>query len=459
MNSMKTDQALKLWRKDINKFAIHVFGFMPTQQQKLIFNALSKPSAKVTVKAGHGVGKSAVAAIFAIWHCLMFTDSKTILTAPSSAQLKDVLCAEIGKWVNKIKIPQIKDLIEVTSMGAYIQGRQKTQFISARTARKEDPSALQGIHAKHAAYVCDEAFGIHSNIYEVARGALTSESSRCLLIGNPTALSGYAYETHNKNKRLWQRLTLSCIESNLVSEDYVNEMKLQYGIESDVYKVRVLGEFPSSSVNQLIPRTLAEESAARKIHSSQYDFAPVIIGCDPAWEGDDRTAVYLRQGVMSKKLGVWYSIDNMTLGGMLDQFWTQYNADAVFIDIGWGAGIVDYLRSIGRNPIPVNFGGKSISLEYANKRTEIHCELKKWLEDGGVIEDDNELIEDLTAPEYYFQATGKKILEQKKEMKKRGLPSNDLGDALALTFAMPVHKPTQRTMNTRNSAKTHWEVI
>lgn len=462
MNSMKINQCVKLWRKDINKFAIHVFGFIPTPQQRKIFDALALPSAKVTVKAGHGVGKSAVAAIFAVWHCLMFEDSKTILTAPSSAQLKDVLCAEIGKWVNQIKIPQVKELIEVTSMGAFIKGRQKTQFISARTARKEDPSALQGIHAKHAAYVCDEAFGIHSNIYEVARGALTSDSSRCLLIGNPTALSGYAYETHNKNKRLWSRLTLSCIDSNLVSEDYVKEMKLQYGEESDVYKVRVLGEFPSASVNQLIPRSLAEESAKRKIHSSQYDYAPIIIGCDPAWEGDDRTAVYLRQGIMCKKLGVWYSIDNMTLGGMLDQFWTKENADAMFIDVGWGAGIIDYLRSIGRNPIPVNFGGKSISNEYANKRTEMHCELKKWMEDGGIIEDDNELIEDLTAPEYYFQASGKKILEQKKEMKKRGLPSNDLGDALALTFAQPVYKQTARELfagNNSHQAKKNWDVI
>ena len=431
---------LKMWRKDINRFAIDVFGFQPTDQQKQIFDALSKPSAKVSVKAGHGVGKSALAAVFAIWHCLLFEDSKTILTAPSSAQLKDVLCAEIGKWVNQIKIPHVADALEVTSMGAYVKERQKTQFISARTARKEDPSALQGIHADHVAYICDEAFGIHNNIFEVARGALTSDHSRCLLIGNPTALTGYAFETFHKNKRLWQNFTLCCIDSPLVSSDYVDEMKVQYGDESDVYKIRVLGEFPSAAVNQLIPRELAEEASNRKLNMIQYEFAPVILGVDVAWEGDDRSAVYLRQGLISYKLGVWYSIDNMTLGGMIDQFWTKHKADACFIDVGWGSGVIDYLRSICRNPIPVNFGGKSISAEYANKRTEMYCEMKKWLESGGVIEKDNDLIDDITGPEYYFQPSGKKILEQKKDMKKRGLASPDLSDALALTFASPVRK-------------------
>jgi len=161
---------------------------------------------------------------------------------------------------------------------------------------------------------------------------------------------------------------------------------------------------------------------------------------DVAWEGDDRSVIYLRQGLHSKCLGIYRNIDNMRLGGLVNQFWNEYKADAVFIDVGWGTGVIDYLRSIGRQPVPVNFGGKSLSEEYVNKRTEMWCELKKWLESGGQIDPASELIEDLVGPEVYFQPSGKKMLEQKKMMKKRGLNSPDVGDGLALTFAMPVTK-------------------
>ena len=48
------------------------------------------------------------------------------------------------------------------------------------------------------------------------------------------------------------------------------------------------------------------------------------------------------------------------------------------------------------------------------------------------------LLDDLTAPEYGFNADDAILLERKQDMKKRDLPSPDWGDALACTFAEPV---------------------
>ncbi len=138
------------------------------------------------------------------------------------------------------------------------------------------------------------------------------------------------------------------------------------------------------------PRLLPGRAHGR----NEYYYAPKILGVDVAWEGDDRSAVYLRQGLTSKKLGSWYKIDNMTLGGLIDQWWTEHGIDAVFIDVGWGTGVIDYLRSLGRAPIPVNFGGASSSSEYHNKRTEMWGEFKKWLSSGGGIDKDDDLIDD-----------------------------------------------------------------
>jgi hypothetical protein len=118
----------------------------------------------------------------------------------------------------------------------------------------------------------------------------------------------------------------------------------------------------------------------------------------------------------------------------------EFQSDATFIDVGWGTGVIDYLRSVGRSPVPVNFGGKALGAEYVNKRIEMWDGLRKWLLAGGTIPRMNDLVEDMVGPEYFHAPNGKKGLESKKDMKRRGLPSPDLADALALTFAAPVSK-------------------
>lgn len=466
---MKTSELLKLqikrWRVDPLSFIRKGLGADPTIQQVPIINDFAQPGAKVSVKAGHGVGKTGLAAWLAIWHTLLFIDSKAVATAPSQTQLRDVLMAEIGKWLANAH-PWIRAQLEYTSMRLSVKGKESTQFLTARTARPEQPDALQGIHATSVAYIVEEAFGVKDPIYEVARGALSTPNARALLIGNPTATSGYAFNTHHRNKHLWKCHTLSCVGSRLVSPEYVADMKSEFGEDSDIYKVRVLGEFPTLSPNQLISRAMTDEATTRKLNESDYAHAPKVLGVDCAWEGDDRFAVYLRQGLMAWKLGSWYKINTMTLAGMVNKWWDEYKCDGCFVDVGYGTGVIDYLRSIGKRPQAVYFGGVALdSTQFANKRTEIWWGVKEWLEQGGVLRnDDPDLIEDLIGPEYYYQPNGKKILERKKDMKKRGLKSPDLADALACTFAGPVRKLNdiqrmQQKFGQGNKCKTDFNVF
>ena len=53
-----------------------------------------------------------------------------------------------------------------------------------------------------------------------------------------------------------------------------------------------------------------------------------------------------------------------------------------------------------------------------------------------------DLRTDLTSVEYGYTLRNELKLESKEDMKKRGLSSPDIGDALALTYALPVH-PTR----------------
>jgi phage terminase large subunit len=61
-----------------------------------------------------------------------------------------------------------------------------------------------------------------------------------------------------------------------------------------------------------------------------------------------------------------------------------------------------------------------------------------WLKDRGQIPNRLDLDADLTAATYKFDHRNRLFLESKEDMKKRGMTSPDLADALALTFAQPI---------------------
>jgi hypothetical protein len=173
----------------------------------------------------------------------------------------------------------------------------------------------------------------------------------------------------------------------------------------------------------------------------QYEFAPKVLTCDPAWEGDDDLVIGLRQGLHFCILLVMAKNDNdLTVAQKLAQFEDEHEADAVFIDAGYGTGIVSAGRTWGRAWTLVWFGGKASKPGYFDKRSEMWADMRDWLKQGGAIPADDVLYQDLIGPETVPQADGVTRLEPKKAMKARGLPSPNRADALALSFAYPVAK-------------------
>ena len=432
---------LRRSRKDIIFFVNKAFGVDPTDQQKDILRSVVIPGSRTAVRAGHGVGKTTTLSWLVLWQLICFDDVKVPCTAPTSHQLKTVLWSEISKWVDKAH-PWIKEQIEITADKVVVKGCEN-RFAAARTARKEKPEALQGFHATNLLFVVDEAPGVEDVIFEPMEGALSTQGARVIMMGNPTRTTGYFHRAFHAAREFWSRHVLSGIDCPFVTDEYVKHAADVYGEDSDFYRIRVLGEFPSASVKQLISSDVVEACAERKLHVNQYNFAPKVLGVDVAWMGDDRSAVFLRQGLAATLLGSWLHIDNMQLAGMVAQFQDQHKTDGTFIDVGWGSGVIDRLRQMGHDPIAVNFGGRSTSDRYVNKRTEMWVEMKEWLEGGGAIPRHQDLRDDLVGPEYQFTKNGQIQLEAKDSMKKRGIASPDLADALGLTFAGKIYKNTK----------------
>jgi len=431
------------YQQDPVQYVREVFDASPSDQQVAYLNDMADPAARVSVRSGISTGKTTADAWLCHWFVDCFSHAKAAVTAPTMPQLRDALVAEVRLWHGR-KLARF--LPPTTISNELLVNEALGSFAVFKTASKERPEALQGLHGEHVMVIVDEASGVDDAVFEPLRGATGRNSTRIAFTANPTRASGMFHrtQTHSAYRENWKRHVWSSWDSPHSDKAYLQELADEYGVDSDMYRVRVLGEFPSASPSQLIPTDLVNAAMKRHLHKGQYDFAPVILGVDVAWEGNDRSSVYLRQGLYSKLLGVWHNIDNMTLAGWVNEYWDTHKVDSCFVDVGWGTGVIDRLRQLGRKPIPVNFGGKASDPQYANKRSEMWFKTRDWLMEGGAIEANEDLKLDLTAPEYGPADAGHKVLERKKETKKRAGFSPDLGDSLALTFAFPVVKQEDR---------------
>ena len=435
------EEILRLWpeaRDDPACFAEHALGLVPTTQQREFLKALATPGARVAVRSGHGTGKSTALAVAALWFLATRKDALIPCTAPTAHQLQDVLWREMRRLIAGMD-EELKALFQVTSDRIQLKG--SAGMIVARTARPENPDALQGFHAPEILFVIDEAAGVNDAIFEVARGALSTPAARVALTGNPTRLSGYFHNAFHLARDSWTRIRFSCLDSPLVAPEYAGEIAAEYGEDSDMYRVRVLGEFPKAGMFNLIPLELVVRAMERSAPPDYQNTEPRIMGVDPAWLGTDRSAVVLRQGMAAKILFTVRGADTVRLAQMVATRAAEIRPDHIFVDqTGVGAGVFDQLKRTGYPVTGVAFSQTPMEPErFANRRAEMWWRIREWLEQGLVLEESRDLRDDLMAPEYHMTNTGKIQLESKDDIRRRGRPSPDLGDALALTFAFPVY--------------------
>ncbi len=207
-----------------------------------------------------------------------------------------------------------------------------------------------------------------------------------------------------------------------------------------MYRIRVLGDFPKSGIFNLIPLDLVEQAMARQMPTEWQEHMPRIIGVDPAWMGTDRSVAVFRQGLTARTLFGARGIDTIQLTERVATLAAELRPDAIFVDqTGVGAGVYDQLKRTGLPVIGVAFSGTPMEpVRFVNRRAEMWWALREWFNLSPVLEANKDLKDDLVGPEYFYTDAGKVQLESKDTMRKRGLASPDYGDALALTFAMPV---------------------
>lgn len=410
---------------------------------------------RFSTASGHGIGKTVLVA----WLIKFIMDTrpycKGTVTAGTDIQLRTKTWAELGKWH---RMSLTRHRFNYSSGRGSMSLKHPTHgdgwAVNAQTCREENSEAFAGQHAAGSTsfYIFDEASVVPDKIYEVRDGGLTDGEPMIFDFGNPTRNTGKFFENCEGSAK--HRYIVRHIDSRdvaITSKDDIREKLEDYGEDSDYFRVRVRGVFPKASNVQFIASDLVRDAMSRDIFVDRN--APLVIGVDVARFGDDETVLYPRRGLDCRSFEpkCYMGLDTTQVCGKVIEmirFFKDVGQEvaALFIDgSGMGAGVVDQLRHLGYNPVDVVSGTKANNpMTYRLRSDELWGNLRDALRREMALphitsDIGKKLYEQLTQREYGYTLMGSRIqLESKKDMRKRGLPSPDLADALALSFAQEV---------------------
>jgi hypothetical protein len=417
---------------------------------------------RIARASGHGIGKSALVAWIILWAISTFEDCKGVVTANTENQLKTKTWAELAKW-HRMFIGNEYFKMTATALFSRDPAHEKTWRIDMVPWSERNTESFAGLHnqGKRILVVIDEGSAVPDVIYEVTEGALTDLNTQIIwaVFGNPTRNTGRFREcfADGKYSHRWNHATIDSRSVRFTNKTQIKEWEDDYGEDSDFFRIRVKGQFPRVDSDSFISLELAREAVRRPPLPFSLNNAPLVLGVDVGRFGDDPSVIYPRKGndAVSWKVEVHYKMNTMQLASRVAQVLLTLRASVAFVDEGGvGGGVVDRLEMLRIPVIGVDFGSGPAhddindGTKYANKRAEIWGRLRKWLSNAAIPEKvagvEMTVLDELTAPRYGLvtKKAGECIqLETKKDMRKRGIKSPNIADALACTFAEVVLEP------------------
>ena len=397
---------------------------------------------RVAVKSGNGLGKDFTAAVAVLWYVYAHDPAIVLSTAPTFRQVRHVLWRQIHRLYRNAS-----DTLGGTMLDTRWEVAEDRYAMGLSAS---DADAFQGFHCENMFVVVDEAEGVAEPIYEAVEAVMTSAHPTLLLIGNPTTTSGGFHRAFHRESGIYETITMSALESpnvaagdivipGLTTAAWVEERRAMWGEGSEMFRARIMGEFPDRGEDNLIAISdiddatypLGEVPAAG-------EYERVILGVDVARFGVDRSVIMVRRGDVVVDVRVFHGIDTEDLAGRVRNTALALDASGVNVDeVGMGAGVVDKLRNEGAPVQGINGSNSPIreAVVCANLRAEGYWTLARRFREHSIrIPRDAELIAELASLRYRYNSRGKVLMESKEDMKKRGLPSPDKADALMLAF-------------------------
>jgi len=433
-------------RKDI--FALcRYLNFLPTDQQAHILRLvqlerdlpIKQRKKRIAVKSGQGPGKTAISNIIALWRVLQFPDAMCIITAPTMRQAKKVWLAEFRRLIRQAH-PILKKMIQVTKSDVRLGGYDHPEWgIQLATGSKAEN--VQGFHEKHLTFIVDEASGVERDIIDTIKATLSNPDSLMIMIGNPNTRDCSFFDCFTRFHKEWHLFTMNAEESPITDKDNIRKLEEEFGRDSDVYRVRVLGEFPYMDPNCVMSSEdlwrCAENDPIAAVRRALKVFR---FGIDLARYGDAESVIYKRSGLAVIENKIFVKTDpndviDMAFEMQRKNDWKNSECTYIVDAGGMGQGVLRSFHKSGRQVLEFHTGGTPRDSQYANKMTEAFFHVAKLSREGYMfLPNDYRLIQQLSSRLYFINKKGKIILETKEEYVKRGYESPDRADAFVMCF-------------------------
>lgn len=440
-------EKLRLWREKPQVMVRELFRATPDPWQDEDL-ALFPHTERYAAQACKGPGKSTILSWMG-WNFLLTRPHPNgAAISITKENLRDGLWKEMAKWYHRS--PLLQDMFEVKAERIYAKGFKDTWFLSARSwsqsaDRDQQANALAGLHADRLIYLIDEAGGIPEAVTVAAdAGHASGIECKTAMAGNPTHLTGPLYNAATRDRKYWHIREITAdpgdpMRTPRVSPEWAQKLIDTYGRDHPWVKVNVLGEFPPSSLNALLGPDEVNAAIGRHVPAEQYSKAAKVLGVDVARFGDDSSVIVPRQGIAVFPATQLRNVDSLQGAGAVSRKWNDWGADACFVDNtgGYGAGWIDQLVALGKNPIPVGFAEKASDPRFLNKRAEMIWDTAMAIKSGLALPQEELYRAELLAWTYFYR--GDKICIIEKDQIKALLGrSPDHSDGLILTYAHPV---------------------
>ena len=482
---------LTRYRNDPVGFVMDVFGDAgkPYSKQIEMLEALVDHR-RVSVVGANGSGKDWLVARAGLWWLETREEAKVLVMGPTQRQVEEIVWQEMHAAYGTASERLSGRML--TSKYRIDENRFAIGFSTNKACN------VQGFHSPELLVIVTEAHAMPQSQMDAIKRL---HPKRLLLVGNAMSLDGEFYESHHSRRARYRRIRISAYDTpnftgenggvpGMITPEDAEELALDWSEDHPAYASAVLAQFPDAQEDSLVGREAVESAMERgeasflraaveaDRHSersaaqprnlsdgrsnvdehSPIDVStsppaplnmtalpsdeglPVYVGVDVARFGFDKSAICVRQGQRVLSLHSFQRMDTMRLVYEVLRTVEQTGAEAVFVDEGGvGGGVVDRLRELGAPVYGMHFGGRAPHrTRFYNMRSEFFWELRMLLNDGLMtLPRDEELAGQLVSLRYDVSSSGQVRLQGKKEMRKRGLPSPDKADALALAFLVP----------------------
>ena len=423
------------------EFVRDVLGDDPYDKQEEILQAVhdaAQPDAdirRVSVVGCNGSGKDWTATRVILWWMNTREPAMVFVTGPTTRQVRDIIWREL-RIAYKNSAKPLRGTVRRTAL------YEMDDESFAKGFASNSPFNLQGYHSPNLLVVVTEAHAVKNNYMDAL---LRLNPDLMLMTGNPFGDEGEFYDSHHSKRDIYRTIQISAHDTpnikegravipGMITQQDVDDRKVDWGEDSSNYINSILGEFTENPDNVVVPLAAAREAAARHIEPE----GEVVVACDVARGGNDKTVVVKRQGGDAQIVHAQRGNDLMQITGILKRYCEDNHVDTLVVDdVGIGAGVVDRLREQGIPPvgrlIPFNGGGRPNDAEhFYNRSAEVWWAMRERYIEGSISVPRSEaLIGQVAGRKYAIKSNGRIQLQSKRNIHN----SPDEADALAMTFA------------------------